>query len=93
MGDRMTRSTTPKTMVEHGGANSPSGGCSTTTTPYRGWGGGGATPPASREVEQLADRVRRLTVHHRDPERFHIEKSEIAHELHQLARTLEKRHG
>lgn len=41
------------------------------------------------EIEDLAQRVRRLTVSHRDPERFHIDKSEIAHELHCLARSLD----
>ena len=34
------------------------------------------------DLEALATRVRRLTVHHRDPERFHVEKSEIVHDLH-----------
>lgn len=40
------------------------------------------------QIEDLAYRVRRLTVSHRDPERFHIDKSEIAHELHCLASSL-----
>lgn len=34
----------------------------------------------------LADRVGRLSPHHRDPERFHIDKSEIVAELRRLAR-------
>lgn len=33
----------------------------------------------------LADRLRRLRPDHRDPERFHVEKSEIEHELRRLA--------
>lgn len=40
------------------------------------------------QIEELAYRVRRLTVSHRDPERFHIDKSEIAYELHCLASSL-----
>lgn len=43
----------------------------------------------SAEIEALAHRVRRLSVSHRDPERFHIDKSEIAHALHCLARCLD----
>ncbi|WP_290689983.1 MULTISPECIES: hypothetical protein [unclassified Haematobacter] len=35
----------------------------------------------------LADRLRRLCPDHRDPERFHIEKSEIEHALRSIART------
>lgn len=42
----------------------------------------------SSEIEALAHRVRRLTVSHRAPERFHIDRSEIAHALHCLARSL-----
>lgn len=34
----------------------------------------------------LADRVQRLRPDHRDPERYHAEKSEIAAELRRLAR-------
>ena len=40
-------------------------------------------------VEQLARRVADLRPSHRDPERFHEEKSEIVHELHELARFME----
>lgn len=36
----------------------------------------------------LADRVRRLSPHHRDPERFHMDKSEIERDLRRLARTV-----
>lgn len=46
------------------------------------------------DLEALATRVRRLTVHHRDPERFHVEKSEIVHELHKLVDAIgDRRHG
>lgn len=34
---------------------------------------------------EIADRVRRLLPSSRDPERFHVEKSEIEHELRRLA--------
>lgn len=34
----------------------------------------------------LAERIRRLVPSHRDPERFHVEKSEIEHQLRRLAR-------
>lgn len=37
----------------------------------------------------LADRLRRLCLDHRDPERFHIEKSEIEYELRRIAREVE----
>lgn len=46
-------------------------------------------PTVSRtrdQLENLARRIRRLAPDHRDPHRFHEEKSEIAHELAQLAR-------
>jgi hypothetical protein len=52
----------------------------------------GNDPPAPRalgsppELEVLADRVRRLAPSHRDPEAFHVEKSEIERALRQLAR-------
>ena len=36
-------------------------------------------------LDALANRVRRLRPDHRDPERFHIEKSEIEHHLRQIA--------
>ena len=44
---------------------------------------------AMKPSEQIADlvrRIRRLCPDHRDPHRFHEEKSEIAHELAKLAR-------
>ena len=46
------------------------------------------SPAASERgvLISLANRVRRLCPDHRDPERFHIEKDAIEHELRQLAR-------
>ena len=41
--------------------------------------------PDSTTVARLADAVRRLSVHHRDPERFHLDKHSIAGELEALA--------
>jgi hypothetical protein len=41
------------------------------------------------DLVSLADRVRRLVPSHRDPERFHVEKSEIEHALRQMAREIE----
>ncbi|WP_164726954.1 hypothetical protein [Shimia sediminis] len=38
------------------------------------------------EIAALVHRVRRLSPGHRDPHRFHEEKSEIAHDLAELAR-------
>ena len=40
----------------------------------------------STEIEALAERVQRLMVSHRDPERFFVERSDIAHEMRRLAR-------
>jgi hypothetical protein len=37
-------------------------------------------------LEALAERVRRLSPDRRDPERFHIEKDELAAELRRMAR-------
>ncbi|SPF81932.1 hypothetical protein [Pseudoprimorskyibacter insulae] len=39
----------------------------------------------SDQLADLARRIRRLCPDHRDPHRFHEEKSEIAYELSQLA--------
>jgi hypothetical protein len=41
----------------------------------------------SENLAELAHRVERLMPSHRDPEQFHVEKSEIAHALRRLART------
>ena len=35
---------------------------------------------------EIADRVRRLVPSRHDPEKFHVEKSEIEHDLRRLAR-------
>lgn len=37
----------------------------------------------------IADRLAVLAPSHRDPERFHVEKSELVHELHKLARAVD----
>jgi hypothetical protein len=37
------------------------------------------------QLAELAARVRRLLPSHRDPEAFHLEKDEIAHQLRRLA--------
>lgn len=37
-------------------------------------------------LEDLAERVSRLSPDRRDPEQFHMEKAEVAHELRRLAR-------
>ncbi len=39
----------------------------------------------SSDLHALADRLARLAPSHRDPFRFHEEKSELVHELHVLA--------
>lgn len=46
---------------------------------------------APHALTTLADKVRRLSPSHRDPERFHIDKSEIEAELRRLAKG--GRHG
>jgi len=40
----------------------------------------------SDQIAELVHRIRRLCPDHRDPHRFHEEKSEIAHELAELGR-------
>ena len=47
-------------------------------------------PEVVRELEALADQVRRLAPDRRDPEAFHEAKSEIAAALRRLARTAGK---
>lgn len=49
--------------------------------------------PSATELLDLADQVLRLTVSHRDPEQFHIRKSEIVHRLRGLARVLSRAPG
>ncbi len=44
------------------------------------------TNPQNTALAELADRIRRLVPSRSDPERFHVEKSEIEHELRRLAR-------
>ncbi|MCC6718238.1 MAG: hypothetical protein IT555_10165 [Acetobacteraceae bacterium] len=46
--------------------------------------------PDSTIIERLADAVRRLSPHHRDPERFHVDKHEIAAEMEQLAAAMRR---
>ncbi|SFF17063.1 hypothetical protein SAMN04488523_1255 [Sulfitobacter brevis] len=60
MGHRMNCSTTPKNLVEQGGANTPLNHCSTTPPPKGGEGGGGAVSGPSEVVEQI-DHFRPLT--------------------------------
>lgn len=43
--------------------------------------------PADR-LEELAFRVQRLMISHRDPERFFVERSDIADEMRRLARAV-----
>jgi len=43
---------------------------------------------SGRRIVEIADRVRRLVPSRHDPERFHVEKSEIEHDLRKLARVL-----
>jgi hypothetical protein len=47
----------------------------------------GLTPPPSlpATLEALAARLARLSPSHRDPERFHLEKSGLAAKLRRLA--------
>ncbi len=47
---------------------------------------------AANILQDLASRVERNVPHHRDPEQFHIEKSEIASELRRLAQRDARRH-
>ncbi len=49
------------------------------------------TPNLPATLYDIADRLRRLSPSPRYPDRFHEEKSEIAHALYELAR--EVRHG
>jgi len=42
-------------------------------------------PALAVQLDALAERVRRLAPDHRDPERYHIERSEIEFRLRQLA--------
>ncbi len=42
--------------------------------------------PLANEISKLVDRIHRLGPDHRNPHRFHEEKSEIAYDLSELAR-------
>lgn len=44
-----------------------------------------STPTHSTKLIDIADRLARLSPCHRDPERYHEEKSELVNELRQLA--------
>lgn len=48
---------------------------------------------ARSEALDLAHRLRHLSPDHRDPERYHVEKSEIENGLRKLAKRLEADHG
>lgn len=43
------------------------------------------TPKASDQINELVHRIQCLCPDHRNPHRFHEEKSEIAYELAELA--------
>jgi hypothetical protein len=49
------------------------------------------TDTVDAALRDLAARVERNVPHHRDPERFHAEKSEIASELRRLASSQPRR--
>ena len=51
----------------------------------------GATMREADALRELASRVRKLSPHHRDPERFHFEKDEIARQLQRVAMQCERR--
>lgn len=55
MGVRMNCYTTPKTVVEQGGANTPLNHCYTTPPPKGGEGGGGAASGLPEVVEQIGE--------------------------------------
>lgn len=44
----------------------------------------------AEKLHHLAHAVRRLSPDHRDPERFHLDKSEIERTLRRLARKAER---
>lgn len=51
--------------------------------------GPGAPVPLAVLVADIAERVSRLSISRRDPEHFHIAKSDLAAELRALARRLD----
>jgi hypothetical protein len=48
------------------------------------------TTPTAERLDDLARRVRRLSPDRRDPERYHLDKSEIERDLRRLAREVRK---
>lgn len=75
-GDTMSRGTCP----EGDNRDTPKGGVSRLSRlPHLG------SVPV---LIELAEKVRRLSPSHRDPERFHMDKSEIERDLRRLARTV-----
>ena len=47
-----------------------------------------STPTASDLLHDLARRVQQLSPDRRDPEHFHLEKSDVAHQMRKLARRI-----
>lgn len=56
--------------------------CATCATTFIGGRSGGDANP----LLMLAEKVRHLSPSHRDPERFHMDKSEIERDLRRLAK-------
>jgi hypothetical protein len=48
------------------------------------------TAALASDLRALADRVARLNLSHRDPERFHQDKDEIGRRLRSIARRVER---
>ena len=65
------------------GASPPVPTLATPSRPRRG-----KHVPLADVIADIAERVARLSVHRRDPEAFHIQKSDLAHELRAVARRL-----
>lgn len=49
-----------------------------------------ARPLPSAELDAIAERLARLHLTHRDPERFHLEKFSLAAELRGVAREMRR---
>ncbi len=73
-GNGKGREISRSSRCEAGGGKPPLGGISRLPT------------SEGTALVDLAERIRRLVPSHRDPERFHVEKSEIEHQLRRLAR-------
>lgn len=67
---------------EKGGGAHPLRHCATCATTFIGGRSGGG----DNTLLMLAEKVRHLSPSHRDPERFHEDKSEIERDLRRLAR-------